>query len=313
MTDPAPKRPTAPWSKAPAQAVWQSKLPKCLQRGVAGKIAAHALEDGTLTKPMTVAFLFGAGRNGRKDAYPGGRTLTRREVQYQLRALERIGFLKFDPDAYVGRNHPRAYTVDFAALDTIDLTDHTTFPRAGRWKRKGAPMGAPLGEPLGAPMGALLPGLYTDPDPDPDQSSGLCPSPGGTGTTSEQQREKRAASPDVATTSGWFQRRDHAALDADLATLPIPGLFASPRQARKFGYRLIDARRGQLHGGSIGGLPLATFDDWVAALQVTIEAAGIITAEAICRQAMADCIVERAQRDRSFDPDADRERRRGRK
>ncbi len=314
MSDPAPKRPAAAWSKAPAQAVWQSNLPKCLKRGVAGKIAAYTREDGTLTRPMTVPFLVG-------EIYPGGRTLSKREVQRQLRALEDRRFLLFDPNAIVSRSRPREYTVNLGAL----VNESPTLPpfasrRSTTPRSKGDTKGDTNGDTKGDTKGDILPGLYTDPDPDPyvrtesTRSPEPIPSTGGTEDHSEQQRAKRAASPDVVKTGpGWHRFRDHAALDAELATLPIPGLFASPRQARKFGYRLIDARRSQLGTASIGGIPLATFDDWVAALQVTIEAAGIITSEAICRQAMADCIVERAQRDRSFDPDADRERRRGRK
>ncbi len=47
----------AQWSKAAAQAVWKSRLPKCLKLGVAGKIAAYTRDDGTLSRPLTVKFL----------------------------------------------------------------------------------------------------------------------------------------------------------------------------------------------------------------------------------------------------------------
>ena len=292
------------------QAVYKSRLPQCLKVGVAGKIAAYTRDDGTLTRPMTVKFLT-------EETYPGERTLTRREVQHQLRALERIGFLLFDERAYVGRNHPREYLVDVNALVRVDLTSATVYPRSDP-QRKTERVRWRKGEPMGEPMGELFPGMYLDPDPvpgTPDLDAGLFPSTGSSERNPEQRREEpRAAAQDGATNSGgWIRHQDHAAFEAEVATLPIPGFFASPKVARKFGYRIIDDHSRQIRDGAAGRIPLALFDDWVAALQASLEKEGIVTSEPQCRQAMADCIAQRAMRDRSWDAAADRDRRRDRR
>jgi hypothetical protein len=152
---------------------------------------------------------------------------------------------------------------------------------------------------------------YTDPDPEADPTQGS--NEGGTSRDPEQRRHERVASPDVATEGPRLRWTDRAAFDADVSTLPIPGMFASPRMARKLGYRIIDAHRGD---GPIGRTPLTVFDDWVAELQASIEREGSMTSEAQCRQTMADCIVQRTMRDRAWDAeaaDADRHRRRERR
>lgn len=98
--------------------MWKSRLPKCLKRGVAGKIAAQAQDDGTLDRPITVKWLW-------KEKYGKDRMrkLSKREVQRQLRVLERIGFLVVvDPKAIVSRSRPRVYRVNVDALANVDAT-----------------------------------------------------------------------------------------------------------------------------------------------------------------------------------------------
>lgn len=163
-------------------------------------------------------------------------------------------------------------------------------------------------------------GVKLDPDPcidpsiDPDPGAARLedpgaartdpiPSPEGPPRNPEQQHANaRAATRDLTTEGcGWTRWRDHAAFEADLATLPIPGMFASPPQARWFGYRIFDANPG------------ATYDEHAVLLKAAIEAKGIATSEALCRQAMADVWTARSQRDRAWDRAADRDRRRGRR
>jgi hypothetical protein len=149
----------------------------------------------------------------------------------------------------------------------------------------------------------------TDPDPRAtrvEDPAATCAEPMSSPECSprhpEQRREHaRAASRDVATDdSGWCRQPDRATLDAYVATLPIPGMFASAKLARKVGYQIFDANPG------------AIFDAHVTILQAALEAKGIATSERQCELAMADVYAERSMRDRAWDAAADRERRRGR-
>jgi hypothetical protein len=142
--------------------------------------------------------------------------------------------------------------------------------------------------------------------------------------TKEQQREKtRAATPEVSEdpetadaldapaddvwdpiptgSPGWFSKREPAAFEADLATLAMPGRFASPEYVRWHGYKVFDAQPDT-------GL----FDAHVDCLVKRLQAEGTATSEDQCRMAMADVYHARAPRDRAWDRTADHERRKGR-
>lgn len=118
----------------------------------------------------------------------------------------------------------------------------------------------------------------------------------------EQQREKtRAATPEVVSVVGWGIRGPGAAFEAELATLPIPGAFASPTLARWWGYHIFDEQ------------PDALFNDQVDRLMEKLHQLDVATSVQQCDQAMADVYQQRSMRDRTWDRAADRDRRAGRR
>jgi len=118
----------------------------------------------------------------------------------------------------------------------------------------------------------------------------------------EQQRKNRAATPEVISVVGWgIRSADRAAFDAELATLPIHGPFASPALARKVGYHVFDQQPG------------APFNDNVDRLMTALHQQDIATSVEQCRLAMADVYQQRSMRDRTWDRGADRDRRAGRR
>jgi len=96
-------------------AVWRSDLPDFLKRGVAGKLAALADDDGDFTH-LTVKYLVDS-RYGRER-----RRLCRQTIKNQLRALERCGFLRILTNG-VGRGHARIYSLHPEALTTVQADD----------------------------------------------------------------------------------------------------------------------------------------------------------------------------------------------
>jgi hypothetical protein len=96
-------------------AVWRSDLPDFLKRGVAGKLAALADDDGDFTH-LTVKYLVDS-RYGRER-----RRLCRQTIKNQLRALERCGFLRIITHG-VGRGHARIYSLHPEALTTVQADD----------------------------------------------------------------------------------------------------------------------------------------------------------------------------------------------
>ncbi len=96
--------------------VWAcAALPRWLKAGPLGAADAWAREDGTFRYPLTVASLV-------KHRYGGGRTLTRRTVQYHLRVGEALGLLTIDAAAN-GRGHARVYRWHAERLATLDPSD----------------------------------------------------------------------------------------------------------------------------------------------------------------------------------------------
>jgi hypothetical protein len=101
---------------------------------------------------------------------------------------------------------------------------------------------------------------------------------------------------------GWFSTRDPAAFEANLATLPIPGRFASPKLAQRLGYQIFDADPNP-----------ARFDQHADALLGKLRDQGIAASDEQCRMAMADVYAGRQMRDLAWDRTADHERRRARR
>jgi hypothetical protein len=101
---------------------------------------------------------------------------------------------------------------------------------------------------------------------------------------------------------GWFAPRDPASFNAQLATMPIPGRFASPGYARRKGYEIFDAAPDT-----------ELFDHHVDRLMSVLQGEGVATSEDQCRLTMADVYTERQMRDRTWDRTADHERRRARR
>lgn len=117
----------------------------------------------------------------------------------------------------------------------------------------------------------------------------------------EQRRTKRAVTPDVAFTgSGWRTWESREAFEAELATVVIPGPFASPPMAQKLGFSIFDR------------YPLEPFSVHVHRLEEMIRGQRINTTTEQCRQAMADVHRARAMRDRTYDAGLDRDYRAGR-
>src|SRR4051812_43658464 len=108
-------------------AVWRSDLPDFLKRGVAGKLAALADEDGEFTH-LTMNYLV-TSRYGRDR-----RCLCRQTIKNQVRALERCGFLEIVSNG-VGRGHVRTYILHPEALTTVTAGDPLLRPAH---RRRGA-------------------------------------------------------------------------------------------------------------------------------------------------------------------------------
>ena len=132
-------------SAALVRSVWGPSIPRALQRGVLGALAAWANPDGTFNHPPTVAALVA-------NVYPGGRRLRTRAVQYHLRILERFGVLVVETPA-AGRGHARVYRLVAAAIPaltaaavaaagfptgTIAIAGKGANPEAGKGAKKGA-------------------------------------------------------------------------------------------------------------------------------------------------------------------------------
>lgn len=108
-------------------AVWRSDLPDFLKRGVAGKLAALADDDGDFTH-LTMNYLVNS-RYGRER-----RRLCRQTIKNQVRALQRCGFLEIVSNG-VGRGHARIYTLHPEALTAVQADDPMLRPphrRAGK-------------------------------------------------------------------------------------------------------------------------------------------------------------------------------------
>ena len=99
-------------------AVWRSDLPDFLKRGVAGKLAALADDDGDFLSYLSVNYLVTHCRYGRERR----RRLCRQTVKNQLRALERCGFLRIVTNG-VGRGHTRTYSLHPEALSSVQADD----------------------------------------------------------------------------------------------------------------------------------------------------------------------------------------------
>jgi hypothetical protein len=112
--------------------VWRSRLPLFLKMGVGGAAEALANADGTYDKPLTVTRLLA-------HRYYDGLPLSKRAIQYQLRALEATRVLVVrDASARVSRYRPRDYWFNAAALANVDLSLPELRPPH---RRKGATQG----------------------------------------------------------------------------------------------------------------------------------------------------------------------------
>jgi len=111
--------------------VWKSKLPLFLKEGVAGAAEAMANDDGTYTRPLTVQRLM-------DHRYYDGGFLTRRTIQYQLRALEALRLLIVRNPGGTRRGDTREYWWNAAALASLDLSVPELRPA---WRQKGATEG----------------------------------------------------------------------------------------------------------------------------------------------------------------------------
>jgi hypothetical protein len=127
-------------------AVWKSSVPTFLKRGVLGAMAAWASDDGTFTVAPTVAKLT-------KHRYLREGRLTRRTVQYQLRACERLGVLL--PIPYAGGQNPRPYVMSYLAITTLTAEEVAADKPVRHSLRKGRNGCAPFDvENRGATKGA---------------------------------------------------------------------------------------------------------------------------------------------------------------
>jgi hypothetical protein len=237
--------------------------------------------------------------------YPGGRTLSRRQVQRQARILERIGFLVWDAGAVVSRTRPREYLgIELAALVTID---RALLAPAARPKRDTK------GDTNHDTNHDISPGVDLEPELDPDdvpRSDRPRPADDGTGIYDRIKsntaprvvaREVYRAPPPPA---GWgLSNTDPDAFEAEIAARPLPGLFATAPMARKLGYAIFDANRRAGHA------PPPFADEW-RQLEAALRRQGIHTCEDHCRRAMSHVYVQRSPADRASARQADHARRR---
>jgi len=89
-------------------------------------------------------------------------------------------------------------------------------------------------------------------------------------------------------------------MEADLASMPILGPFASPPLAQRLGYEIFDKHHER-----------EAFMTLVRRLERALNDQHIATSEEQCRQAMADVYRSRQMKDRAWDPGEDRDRRKG--
>ncbi len=118
-------------------AVWRSNLPEFLIRGLAGKLAALADDDGRFNQPgkprLTLNYLILHCRYG--ESKP--RRLCRQTIKNQLSALVRCGFVRII-DTGPGRGHYRTYTLHPEALATVQDPADPMLRPAHRRVGKGA-------------------------------------------------------------------------------------------------------------------------------------------------------------------------------
>ena len=131
-----------------SQAVWRSDLPKFLQWGVAGKLAALADKSGGQFFPGAITINYLASLRYGKDNH----RLCKQTIKYQVHALQRCGFLEI---VGVGgaRGHARAYFPHPEVLATVRADDPIF--RAPHRRNGAAPEGRILTRryPTGAEKG----------------------------------------------------------------------------------------------------------------------------------------------------------------
>lgn len=144
-----------------AQLVARSDLPYFLRKGVAGKLAALADDDGEFADWLSVNYLV------RKCRYHHNtRSLTKRTIQHQLHALQRCGFLEIVGGAK-GRGDFRTWVLHPEALATVQAADPILRPAH---RRTGVLCQAFVKGVTTPPKGVTEPGIAAA-SPKPAESS----------------------------------------------------------------------------------------------------------------------------------------------